>query len=195
MSESIYLIYKHTSPSGKSYIGQTNDYNRRSIEHKNPNNRCAAFSRAIRKYKWENFTHEILIEGLTLCEANELESLLIKQHNTIYPNGYNLVSGGKHNVLSQETRDKMSTNNIMRKDRFASSRVRWTTEARQQHSLLMTTSNNNQKQWKITNLVTSDTIIVTHLKQYCTEHDLNYKSLMARRSLRKPYKNLIIDIL
>lgn len=37
MSNNIYLIYKHTSPSGKSYIGLTNNYQRRCREHKSSN--------------------------------------------------------------------------------------------------------------------------------------------------------------
>ncbi|RWZ87180.1 MAG: GIY-YIG nuclease family protein [Hydrotalea sp. AMD] len=107
MSESIYLIYKHTSPSGKSYIGLTNNYQRRCNEHKSSTG-CMAFNNAIQKYGWDNFHHEILIENLTLDEANMLESKLIQSHNTLYPNGYNLREGGSHHSFSTETSQKMS---------------------------------------------------------------------------------------
>lgn len=107
MSESIYLIYKHTSPSGKSYIGQTKNYHRRCNEHQTSAG-CVSFSNAIQKYTWERFTHEILVEHLTIDEANILEEQLIKDHNTLAPNGYNLTTGGNSRKCSDETKIKLS---------------------------------------------------------------------------------------
>jgi len=104
-----YLVYKHTSPSGKSYIGITKNTKHRETNHKSPNSGCPAFSAAVQKYGWDSFTHEILLEGLTLDEANEAEQRLIAEHNTLSPNGYNLTSGGKVCSLSAETRAKMSS--------------------------------------------------------------------------------------
>lgn len=89
-----YLVYKHTSPSGKSYIGITNNYERRCTEHQ-VNNWCPAFYAAIKKYGWDNFTHEILFDNITEQEAIELEPQLIIEHNTKTPNGYNMCDGGK----------------------------------------------------------------------------------------------------
>jgi group I intron endonuclease len=102
-----HLIYKHTSPSGKSYIGQTNDYDRRCKEHQKYT-WCRAFSAAIQKYGWDNFTHEMLVEYITEDEANALEVYYIKEHSTLYPNGYNLTTGGDASLPSAETRSKMS---------------------------------------------------------------------------------------
>jgi group I intron endonuclease len=90
-----YLIYMHTAPNGKSYIGQTNNLHRRNISHKNTDG-CRAFASAIKKYGWDNFTHTIRAEGLTLDGANQLEQELIASHNTLSPNGYNLKTGGKN---------------------------------------------------------------------------------------------------
>ncbi|MGZ8220740.1 MAG: NUMOD3 domain-containing DNA-binding protein, partial [Methylobacter sp.] len=105
MEERNYLIYKHTSPSGKSYIGQTRNYTMRSVGHRRRagegGDGCRAFSAAIRKYGWGNFAHEILREGLTLEEANVLEQKMIAEHNTICPNGYNLATGGKNSKPSK----------------------------------------------------------------------------------------------
>lgn len=95
----IYLIYCHTSPTGKKYIGQTNNYNRRCREHKT-SNRCPAFRNAIIKYGWDNFTHTILEDGLTLDEANILEEFYISKYNTLAPNGYNLQTGGSNSKPS-----------------------------------------------------------------------------------------------
>jgi len=105
-----HIIYKHTSPSGKSYIGQTNNYTNRSSSHRRTNS-CPAFRSAIKKYGWDAFTHEILLDGLTLDEANEAEQRLITEHNTLSPNGYNLTTGGKNFLLSEEAKAKISAGN------------------------------------------------------------------------------------
>ena len=103
-----FLIYMHTSPSGKSYIGQTNNYIKRCRAHRNRNGACRAFSSAINKYGWDNFKHEILKEGLSLDEANYWESEYIEKYKTVYPDGYNLNSGGLNKIPSSDTRDLWS---------------------------------------------------------------------------------------
>lgn len=66
LEERNYVVYKHTSPSNKSYIGITSNYKLRCNQHKSKNSRCRLFSRAIQKHGWDNFTHEILEDNLTL---------------------------------------------------------------------------------------------------------------------------------
>lgn len=110
MSEAIYLIYKLTSPSGKSYIGQTKHLSRRLSGHKSPSSECRALHSAILKYGFENLSLEILKEGLTLEEANYLETQLISKHNTMAPNGYNLHPGGINFTRSDELKQQMSEN-------------------------------------------------------------------------------------
>jgi group I intron endonuclease len=111
MTESIYLIYKHTSPSGKSYIGQTKDYKQRCWQHQRPTSRCKAFAAAIKKYGWDNFTHELLVEHITEDEANTLEIFYIKEHQSLFPGGYNLTEGGDARLLSEETKAKIGAAN------------------------------------------------------------------------------------
>lgn len=103
-----YLIYKHTSPSGKIYIGQTSNYEKRCSEHRTPTNKCLAFSKAIKKYGWDNFSHEILKENLTIGEANYWEEFYICELNTLSPNGYNIAFGGYNRTHSEQTRRKLS---------------------------------------------------------------------------------------
>lgn len=110
MSERIYLIYKHTSPSGKSYIGLTKDYDRRCREHQTRID-SPAFHFAILKYGWDNFTHDILVERLTIEEANIHEMLYITEHQSLSPSGYNLTAGGGSGIVSEETKTKMSRSN------------------------------------------------------------------------------------
>lgn len=53
------IIYKYTSPSGKCYIGQTINEDRRKLQHKraafNENHKeyDKPFYRALRKYGWD----------------------------------------------------------------------------------------------------------------------------------------------
>lgn len=55
MSEYIYTIYKHISPNGKAYIGQTKDYTQRVKDHQVKHSPCRLFKKSIDKYGWENF--------------------------------------------------------------------------------------------------------------------------------------------
>jgi group I intron endonuclease len=107
INENTYLIYKYTSPSGKSYNGQTKDLKRRETQHISSNG-CRAFSNAINKYGFENFTREILEENLTLDVANIKEEYYISIHNTMVPNGYNLQSGGNNKLWSAESKALLS---------------------------------------------------------------------------------------
>lgn len=108
-SDKSWIVYKHTSPKGKVYIG---------ITSKSPADRWASgfgyehqvyFFRAIVKYGWINFTHEILYEGLTKEEAEAKEVELIAQYKSADLNfGYNIDLGGDNHRLSLETRKKIS---------------------------------------------------------------------------------------
>lgn len=104
-----YLIYKHTSPDGKVYIGQTCQRAERRWREGDGYKKCTYFNNSIQKYGWHNFSHDIISEGLILKEANWLESYLIRFYNSDNPEyGYNLTSGGDNTKLSDETRNKMS---------------------------------------------------------------------------------------
>lgn len=84
---------------GKGYIGG---------DHK--------FSRAIKKYGWENFKHEIIgaVEAKTkeqlVLDLNEWEVYFIEKYNS-FRKGYNSTTGGERNkAVSSETKDKISKN-------------------------------------------------------------------------------------
>ena len=108
-----YCIYKHTSPSGKVYIGITSQNPVRRWQGGRGYQHNAYFFRAILKYGWDNFTHEILFDQLTKEEACSKEMELIRLHESTNPaKGYNISVGGGAGALgitmSQETRKKMS---------------------------------------------------------------------------------------
>ena len=106
-----YIIYKYTSPSGKVYIGQTNQKIYKRSRGGAGYLHCKYFYAAIKKYGWENFTREILKENLTLNEANYWEQYYIQfYHSNDRTKGYNITSGGNNHTLSEEGREKLSEN-------------------------------------------------------------------------------------
>ena len=105
-------IYKHTSPSGKVYIGQT---------CQKPENRwnngkgykSGYFYCAIKKYGWNNIKHEVLFTGLDQLNADIIEEDLIYYYKQI-GKSYNLANGGFVNKgwnQSEESKKKISEAN------------------------------------------------------------------------------------
>ena len=117
----IYTVYLRTNKiNGMQYVGQTSNISARNRQFRNLKAKysCEIFDSDRRKYGIDNFELEILAEVETREEAWELEQTFIKVYNTIYPNGYNVSSGGKGakgvspwlkgKHLSEETRKKIS---------------------------------------------------------------------------------------
>lgn len=95
-----------TSPSGKSYIGQTikSNVEERWKQHLKPSNKCRAIYNAIQKYGWDNFQkdwYECPDE-----ELNDHEELMVEVLGTLSPNGYNLKEGGANGKPSEESKQK-----------------------------------------------------------------------------------------
>ena len=97
------VVYKHTNKiNGKCYIGVVfggrNPEQRWGIGGKNYlNNKQHKFARAILKYGWDNFEHEILFNNLSVEEAKEKEKELIQKYDS-FRNGYNSTLGGDGSV-------------------------------------------------------------------------------------------------
>ena len=84
-----YCVYAHTNKiNGKKYIGITSQkpearWGINGSRYLYEDSRAkSAFAIAIRKYGWENFSHEILFNGLTENEAKHKECELIKKYRT-----------------------------------------------------------------------------------------------------------------
>lgn len=113
------IIYKWTSPSGKSYIGQTINQRRRYKDFFRLTKSYAGFKidNARKKYGPENFTYEVLFmeqsynvkELCKLLDKKEIE--FIKFYNSV-ENGYNLTYGGQDGYnktkIRETTRQKLS---------------------------------------------------------------------------------------
>lgn len=111
-----YKVYRHISPNGKVYIGITKKkyVTDRWCRGKGYENNDY-FTKAINKYGWDNFKHEILFENLTKEEACQKEIELIEEYKSNNPEfGYNLCAGGegctnyKHNEETKKLIGKYS---------------------------------------------------------------------------------------
>ena len=103
-------IYKHTSPSGKVYIGQTGQKPEYRWDNGKGYEGCTLFFNAINKYGWNNIQHEVLFTGLDQLNADIIEEDLIYYYKQI-GKSYNLATGGKVNrgwKYSEESKKKLS---------------------------------------------------------------------------------------
>ena len=105
-----FTVYKHTSPSGKVYIGITSMRPTKRYANGKGYKHSPHFTIAIKKYGWENIKHEIIAEGLTKDEAERLEIELIAAYKSADRRyGYNSELGGNApGRTSAETRQKIS---------------------------------------------------------------------------------------
>lgn len=105
----IFCVYMHTNKiNGKIYVGQTSQKPEKRWNHGNGYKDNLYFYRAIQKYGWNNFEHEVIASKLTKKEADCFEQLLIKELDLMNPTkGYNLQSGGSHGVCSEISRQNI----------------------------------------------------------------------------------------
>lgn len=106
-----WLVYVHTNKTNKKrYVGITSQANlKRRSKNGKAYKGCIYFYRAIEKYGWNNFDHEVLVSNLTEIEAKEMERFYIELFRTTnLMFGYNIDSGGGTPVrMSPEGRQSM----------------------------------------------------------------------------------------
>ena len=103
-------IYKITKiNNGKSYIGQSNDIERRFQEHKNKID--IPIEIAIQKYGAAAFKFEV-IEECTLDELDEKEIYWIAYYNTYKGFGYNCNPGGGNSRGENNGRTKLTNQDV-----------------------------------------------------------------------------------
>lgn len=92
------------------YIGRTNRQyqSQRSGKDGNAYKLCTYFWEAIQRDGWPNFEYSVLEDGLTKEETEEREKYWIEKENSVWPNGYNLQTGGHHHQDHIETLQKQS---------------------------------------------------------------------------------------
>ena len=114
-SKNCWIVYCHTTPSGKRYIGITSKKPEKRWHNGRGYKEGSAFSSAIDKYGWNDIQHNIVSTDLTEKEAKWLENYLICYYWTFVgfkdSKGYNMTLGGEGTVgwePSEETKRKQS---------------------------------------------------------------------------------------
>ena len=109
----IYLIKNKLN--NKCYIGQTiRTLEKRWKEHSN--RKGSILNNAILKYSPENFDVSVIIETDN-DKLDELEVKYIIEYNSLYPNGYNIQTGGNINKKHcEESREKMRLSKLGEKN-------------------------------------------------------------------------------
>lgn len=103
-------IYKITKKSnGKSYVGQSNDINRRFDEHKYKKD--LAIDQAIQKHGADAFYFEIL-EECSLEELDSREKYWIAYYNTFKGFGYNCNEGGGNSRGENNGRTNLTNEDV-----------------------------------------------------------------------------------
>jgi len=83
------MIYKITNTvNSKAYVGYSSNVESRWEDHKKGYGSKVVYD-AIQKYGLDNFTFEVIAE-----DTVDNEDKYIQEHDTMTPNGYNLVEGG-----------------------------------------------------------------------------------------------------
>lgn len=85
------VIYKIVSPSGKAYVGQTVQRLAKRMKAHQDRTTCHALASAIKKYGWDAMKVSVVLRDVPLAQLDEKEDQMIKEHNTMTPNGYNLI--------------------------------------------------------------------------------------------------------
>lgn len=90
-----YVVYLlRNKINGMEYVGATCDFDMRMRVHRYQHI-GTKLSEAIYIFGWDNFGNKKLYAGIELAEmASRVESIEIKNRNTLYPNGYNMRSSG-----------------------------------------------------------------------------------------------------
>jgi group I intron endonuclease len=89
----VYIITNKAN--GKQYVGLTKDIKRRWNQHASANGSAPALHAAIKKYGKEGFVLSHICDAFDFEAACDFERMLIQQHNTKSPHGYNLTDGGE----------------------------------------------------------------------------------------------------
>lgn len=104
-------VYVHKNKeNGKIYIGITTQDPEKRWKKGLGYQKNIYFYRAIQTYGWDGFEHIILIDNISVQQANIIEFELIHKYQSNDPSkGYNMANGGNFaGSMAEETKQKLS---------------------------------------------------------------------------------------
>ena len=118
-SSELYLVYKHTSPNGKIYIGITKNLPNARWNEGAGYETQKKFYKAIQAFGWINFKHEVIAAGLSEEEARCLESKLILEYR-YNEDEYGYNTQAVHNIVEVSEKKIDSKKNSINNTEIAS---------------------------------------------------------------------------
>lgn len=112
--KSNWSVYRHTSPSGKVYVGITTQNPEIRWQYGNGYKSCKLFYNTIIKYGWNNIKHEILFSNIDERRAKDLEINLIRHYKNL---GISLnITDGGDGTLGMQWTPEMRGGNLEKVD-------------------------------------------------------------------------------
>jgi group I intron endonuclease len=111
--ERLHYIYKITNTiNNKTYIGQTVSVKSRWQDHKRGMEKpTQIIHHAFIKHGFDNFIFDIVAVCFDQDAANNAETTIVLQENSLAPNGYNVTNGGYNSPKTDEWKAKVSGKN------------------------------------------------------------------------------------
>lgn len=195
-------IYLLTSPSGKSYVGQSVDLKHRFQCYKGLHcKEQKALYKAFLKYGFKNFKFKLLFvdkkENVTKEKLNELEIKYIKQYKTYRENGYNLTQGGDGflgGVKSAESIQKqMQTMQNKSKEELEKIRqkssITWFKKGNKPHNLRAVICYKDGELYKVYNSITEAALDLGCKSETSIINQLKGRSNIVKKHFTFQYKN------
>lgn len=192
------VIYKFQNKlNNKIYIGQSREEKRRYERHVNCKEPLYELDRAIKCYGIENFTYEIIesFESYNIDEVNtwmdEREEYYIKEFNSLYPNGYNLLSNRKHPEFSEITKERISTSCLGVNNGFYGKKHSEETRKRMSESAKRRGNNNSYEKIRAIDYYKDNEFICTFINfKECKEY---FKGICGDKIIRKLLNNIPVN--
>ena len=196
-----YIVYKHTTPSRKVYIGITCETLAQRCKRGKGYRNNQAFWKAIQKYGWDNIRHEILFTDLIKEEAEQKEIELIAEYKSNQKqHGYNIASGGGANCgfhLTETAKKKLSKANSGENNGMYGKRF---TQSQQAHDNFMAyvktrdySSGNNPKARKVCQFAQDGELVKVWdcIKNASAFLGISYSYLIKIMKTQKVYKGFL----
>lgn len=150
------LIYCYTyTPTGKKYIGQTTNFDKRQKEHLHETRTNIEFH-SLLQTEYNNFIIEILEDNIPVELLDEKEKYYIQLYNTFKGFGFNLTEGGDGGFTYcqrywEEHPEEMATHIAKVQPLAAEAAKRWRKEHPEEEKKRIENLHQKAKEWREAN--------------------------------------------